>query len=76
MEASENKALVINTILQRYESSSGQVINRDKSSVMVSTNATPAVKNSVLNALGLETDPRCLIFGSSFICWQEQIGSF
>ena len=43
----------INSILQIYEEGSGQMINKEKSSVMFSANANRSTKNLLLQALEL-----------------------
>lgn len=56
LEANENAAHTVNHILQVYEACSGQVINRDKSSIMFSTNTKRGVRNAVMQVLGLMSE--------------------
>ena len=56
MEANLQSVETINSILQIYEEGSGQMINRDKSSVMFSPNITRNMKNLLLQVLGLGTE--------------------
>jgi hypothetical protein len=51
MEANAQGVETIKSILQVYEESSGQMINRDKSSVMFSANARRRTKNFLLRSL-------------------------
>jgi hypothetical protein len=53
MEANIQGVETINYILQVYEEGSGQMINREKSSVMFSSNTRRSTKNLILQALGL-----------------------
>lgn len=53
MEATLQSVQAISEILQVYEESSGQVINREKSSVMFSSNAKQSAKNLLLQELQL-----------------------
>jgi hypothetical protein len=53
VEAGEASATTINSILQVYEECSGQVINREKSSVMFSSNTPRQIKEAIMQRLGL-----------------------
>jgi hypothetical protein len=53
VEAGEASATTINSILQVYEECSGQVINREKSSVMFSSNTPGRIKEAIMQRLGL-----------------------
>jgi hypothetical protein len=53
LEANIQCVEIIRSILQTYEECSGQMINREKSSVMFSSNAKRNTKNLLLQALGL-----------------------
>ena len=53
LEANVQAVDTINSILQVYEEGSGQMINREKSSVMFSSKANRSTKNLLLQALGL-----------------------
>jgi hypothetical protein len=53
MEANAESAAVVNSILQMYEASSGQVINREKSSIMFSPNTPRWAKEIIMQTLGL-----------------------
>lgn len=56
MEANIQSAQLINQILQAYEQSSGQMVNREKSSIFFSANASQAFKNLILQELQLGTE--------------------
>jgi hypothetical protein len=53
VEANEDVAAAITSILQRYEECSGQVINKEKSSVMFSYNTPKRIKERFMQILGL-----------------------
>jgi hypothetical protein len=53
MEATTSSANTVNSILQAYEAASGQVINRDKSSILFSKNTPKKLKTSILQTMGL-----------------------
>jgi hypothetical protein len=53
LEANIQNVETVKSILQTYEECSGQMINRDKSSVMFSSNAKRSAKNFLLQALEL-----------------------
>jgi hypothetical protein len=56
LEANEGAAQTVNNILQVYEACSGQVINRDKSAIMFSTNTSRAIRGTVMQTLGLTAE--------------------
>jgi hypothetical protein len=56
MEANVQSVETIKSILQIYEEGSGQMINRDKSSVMFSSNAKRYAKNLLLQCLELGSE--------------------
>jgi hypothetical protein len=53
-EADNEGAATINAILQTYEAMSGQVVNRDKSSILFSRNTPRRKKEEVMHTLGLQ----------------------
>jgi hypothetical protein len=53
MEASASSTLAVNALLHTYEESSGQIINREKSSVCFSPNTPRHVKEALMQTLGL-----------------------
>ncbi|KAK1645023.1 hypothetical protein QYE76_062828 [Lolium multiflorum] len=55
LEATNESANTINSILQAYEAASGQVINRDKSSILFSKNTPRRLKNSIMQIMGLQS---------------------
>jgi hypothetical protein len=56
MEASTESAAEINSILRQYEEASGQIINRDKSSILFSNNTSRRKKEAVMGVLGLRLE--------------------
>ena len=52
-EANPQDALAINAILQTYELWSGQMVNRDKSSILFSRNTPRAKKEEIMQILEL-----------------------
>jgi hypothetical protein len=48
----------LQNILQLYEDCSGQIINKDKSSIMFSKNTVDNDRTAVMNALGISTEAR------------------
>jgi hypothetical protein len=58
LEASTESAATVNAILQAYEAASGQVINREKSSILFSKNCSRRLKESILLAFGLRAEMR------------------
>lgn len=56
LETREDSAHAINNILHIYEQGSGQVINRDKSSIMFSTNCSRRTRSSIMHILGLRAE--------------------
>jgi exonuclease III/phage terminase Nu1 subunit (DNA packaging protein) len=56
MEANLSSADAVNRLLQIYEESSGQQINRDKSSVSFSPNTPRHVREDLMHCLGLRTE--------------------
>jgi hypothetical protein len=56
LEASVESAAEINTILRNYEEASGQVINRDKSSILFSANTPRRKKEAIMGVLGLRVE--------------------
>jgi hypothetical protein len=70
LEASVQTAEVIKSILQVYEECSGHMINRDKSSVMFSSNARNSIKKSPTSSFGtwIRGDRR-LVFGDTNLYW-------
>jgi hypothetical protein len=55
-EADHDGAEEINAILQVYEAMSGQVINREKSSILFSRNTNRQKKEEIMQLLGLSTE--------------------
>jgi hypothetical protein len=70
LEANVQSVQTVKAILQTYEECSGQVINRDKSSVMFSMNAKRSTKNLLLQSLELGGGNRWQIPGFANIHWQ------
>ena len=58
MRARESDARELRHILEVYERASGQVINRDKSSIMFSPNTSHQVRNSVGSDLSIGFEAR------------------
>lgn len=56
LEATAESAAAVNAILQAYEEASGQVINREKSSILFSKNCSRRLKESILLAFGLRAE--------------------
>ena len=56
LEAITESAAAVNDILQVYEAASGQVINREKSSILFSKNCSRRLKDSILLAFGLRAE--------------------
>jgi hypothetical protein len=56
MEASTESAAEINSILCQYEEASGQIINRDKSTILFSNNTSRRKKEAVMGVLGLRLE--------------------
>ena len=53
MRATASDAQELKRILEVYERASGQVINRDKSSIMFSPNTSHQVRNSMVSGLSI-----------------------
>ena len=70
LEASAATASAINNILQRYEACSGQMINREKSSILFSKNTKRATKHEVLAVLG----PNSESYGGKYLGLPTYIG--
>jgi hypothetical protein len=56
LEATKDSANTVNSILQAYEAASGQVINRDKSSILFSKNTKRRLKKSIMRIMGLQSE--------------------
>jgi hypothetical protein len=56
LEATAESANTVNAILQAYEAASGQVINRDKSSILFSKNTPKRLKKSIMQIMGLQSE--------------------
>lgn len=56
IKANRCNAEVVKEILRLYEKCSGQVINRDKSTVMFSANTSDNMKHNFLNLLGIQSE--------------------
>jgi hypothetical protein len=56
LKATTESANTVNAILQAYEAASGQVINRDKSSILFSKNTPKRLKKSIMQIMGLQSE--------------------
>lgn len=56
MEANANSAQAVNRILNTYEAFSGQMINKDKSSILFSKNTRPKQKEEMKNILHITSE--------------------
>lgn len=59
MRARASDAQELKHILQVYEDASGQVINRDKSSILFSPNTNENIRGQVRSNLSIESETRC-----------------
>lgn len=76
LEANAENACVINSILDSYEACSGQVINKDKSSILFSKNTKPWQKEEVRNILHISEGFKGTYLGLPVYIGKERAKTF